>query len=127
MMRQSLCCGREGCRKRLLPPSCIYMGRKKYWSGIIFVIMALRQNRSNSKMTIKVMRMFGISYNTLLRWRAWFKDEFAGSDQWKKIRGRISACVSSRQLPASLLNYFIQTLGSDEQGLIGCLQILASG
>ena len=28
LIRESLCCGREGCRKRTLPPSCLFMGRR---------------------------------------------------------------------------------------------------
>lgn len=125
-IRQSLCCGNEGCRKRKLPPSCLYFGRKKYWSAIILVVMALQQNR-NSHSAAKVMRMFNISYPTILRWRQWFRNEFPTSDQWKKIRGRISATVSDRRLPADLLDYFIEFKGSDEQGLIGCLEALAAG
>ena len=124
-IRQSLCCGREGCRKRKLPPSCLYLGRKKYWSGIIVVVMALRENRF-SDAAAKVMRMFGISYKTILRWRTWFRDVFPNSAQWKTIRGAISATVDDRRLPADLLDYFVQTKGSDEKGLIGCLQILAA-
>ncbi len=125
-IRQSLCCGREGCRKRKLPPSCTYFGRKKYWSGIIVVLMALRQNRC-SDAAGKVMRMFNISYNTILRWRQWFRNEFPTSAQWIKIRGRISASVSCSRLPAGLLDYFVRIKESDEQGLISCLQFLAAG
>ena len=125
MIRQSLCCGRRGCRKRMKPPSCIYMGRKKYWSGIIIVVMALRQNGS-SKGAIKIMRMFNIPYKTFLRWRTWFRDEFPTSAQWKNLRGRVNASIGSDQLPGGLLDYFIRSNGSDEKGLIGCLQFLAN-
>ena len=96
-----------------------------YWSGIIVMVVALRQNR-NDKAAVKVMRMFGISYKTLLRWMVWFQDAFAVSPHWKSIRGRISATVNDSRLPAGLLDYFIQAKGSDEHGLIGCLQFLAS-
>lgn len=126
-IRQSLCCSQEGCRKRTLPPSCIYMGRKKYWSAIIIVIMALRQNRYQSASCVKLMRLFNISYKTILRWRGWFRDIFPTTSQWKRLRGRISALIDSSQLPASLLDHFLQTHKSDETGLIGCLQFLASG
>jgi len=126
-IRQSLCCGREGCRKRLLPPSCIYMGRKKYWSGVIVIVTALRQNKSKSPDVIKLMRMFNISYKTVLSWRDWFRDIFPSTPQWKRLRGRISPHICSHQLPGNLLDYFIQSKGSAEAGLIGCLQFFASG
>jgi len=126
-IRQSLCCGQDGCRKRLLPPSCIYMERKQYWSAIIIIVMALRQNKGDTSDVIKIMRMFDISYKTVLRWRGWFRDIFPTTSQWKRLRGRISAHISSNQLPGNLLDYFIQNNGSAEAGLIGYLQFLASG
>lgn len=126
-IRQSLCCGHEGCRKRLLPPSSIYMGKKKYWSAVIVIVMALRQNKSKSPDVIKLMRMFSISYKTILRWRDWFKNIFPSTPHWMRLRGRISAQICSHQLPGNLLDYFIQSKGSAEAGLIGCLQFFASG
>lgn len=126
-IRQSLCCSKEGCRKRRLPPSCIYMGRKKYWSAVIIVVMALRQNSHHRTSCVKLMRLFNISYKTILRWRDWFRDIFPTTSQWHRLRGRVSALIDSSQLPASLLDHFLKTHKSDEAGLIGCLIFLASG
>ena len=41
LVRQSLCCGRPDCRRRTLPPSCLFMGRRVYWGCVILVVMTL--------------------------------------------------------------------------------------
>ena len=126
-LRQSFCCSREGCRKRTKPPSCIYMGRKVYWAGIVLVVTGLRQVRADKESTIRAMRMFGISYKTVLKWSEWFREIFPNSTEWKRIRGRVSALVRSDELPRSLLDDFIRIKDSVESGLIECLTFLATG
>lgn len=125
-IRQSLCCAQPGCRKRTLPPSTIFFGRKKYWSAIIVVVMALRQ-KPNGWSTAKLVKMFGITRNTIKRWIVWFKEVFPVSDQWRRLRGLVCSSVSSQLLPGSLLNYFIGHLDNHEEALIGCLRFLATG
>lgn len=127
MIRQSLCCGKEGCRRRVLPPSCIFWGRKKYWAGVILVVMTLRQNRPEGRSTKKLIEKFGITRETLFRWISWFKEEFPKSEQWQRIRGRVSATISSRQLPGDLLDYCIEHIKCVEKAIVACLQLLASG
>ena len=36
-LRHSLCCGREGCRKRALPPSLRFLGRRVYLEGVVLL------------------------------------------------------------------------------------------
>ena len=67
LIRQSLCCGRENCRRRCLPASCLFMGRRVYWAGVILVVMALRQNRLEGSSTSELMRMFDMSRKTRLQ------------------------------------------------------------
>ena len=45
-LRLSLCCGREGCRKRLTPPSVRFLGPKVYLLSVIFLAAAMRQGPS---------------------------------------------------------------------------------
>ena len=127
LIRQSLCCSRENCRRRTLPASCLFMGRRVYWAGVILVIMALRQNRPNGASTIKLMRMFGISRKTLFRWIDYFREEFPISAQWQRLRGRVHASVRNSELPGGLLRYFIRYADSAEEGLVRCLRFLATG
>lgn len=127
LIRHSLCCGREGCRHRTLPPSCIYLGRKVYWAGIVLVVMALRQRRPEGASARQIMDQFGISRKTLLRWMAYFREVFPHTAQWQCLRGRLSALVRDDELPGSLLEYFLSQAPGAEQGLVKCLRFLAEG
>ena len=57
-IRYSLCCGREGCRRRLLPPSVRFWGRRVYWAPVVLIITALRQGR-NPDHTLEQLRVTG--------------------------------------------------------------------
>ena len=37
VLRYSLCCGREGCRRRTLPPSLRFLGRRVYVEAVVLV------------------------------------------------------------------------------------------
>lgn len=126
LIRLSLCCGRENCRRRTLPPSTLFMGRRVYWGVAIFIIMTLRQNRPDGASANKLRRMFGVSRKTLIRWIAYFRDEFPYSPQWKRLRGRVSSWVKNGDLPASLVEFFIHHWKSPEKGMVECLRALAS-
>lgn len=125
LMRQSLCCGRQECRRRSLPPSCIFWGRRFYWAGVILVVMALRQRRPQGASARQITKQFGISRKTLFRWMVYFQEVFPHSAQWQRLRGRISPIVRDEALPGSLLGYFLKH--GAEQGLIACLRFLAEG
>jgi hypothetical protein len=127
LVRQSLCCGREGCRRRCLPPSSLFMGRRVYFAAVILVVMALRENRPDSESAVKLRLKLGISRKTFLRWVTYFRETFPLSRQWQELRGRVSSSVSNHQLPGSLLEYFIRSADSSKEGLVGCLQFLACG
>jgi hypothetical protein len=127
LVRLSLCCGRERCRRRTLPPSSLFMGRRVYWGCVILVVMTLRQNRPNGSSTSRLMRLFGVSRNTIKRWITYFRDIFPSSDQWERLRGRISSLVRDSELPGGLVRYFLDHSESAEKALAGCLRFLATG
>ncbi len=126
-VRHSLCCGQKGCRKRQKPPSVRFMGQKVYWACVILIVMVLRQNRPNGKSASELQRMFGISYQTIVRWIQYFRDEFPQSNWWQRLRGRVDSTISNSGLPGNLLNCFIKSNNSHEKGLVECLRFLASG
>jgi hypothetical protein len=126
LIRQSLCCGRPECRRRALPQSCLFMGRRVYWGCVILVVITLKQNRPHSASARRIQEMFGISRQTLKRWIEYFRDEFPESMQWQRLRGRLASTVSNNKLPAELVHYFLKNFQSPQQALIGCLQFLAS-
>lgn len=126
LLRLSLCCGREGCRCRSLPPSTRFMGRRVYWGCVILVAMTLRQNRPEGVNANKLSRLLGVPRKTLIRWALYFRDVFPCSAQWQRLRGRVSSSVRDSELPGDLLRFFLLNSESPEKGLIGCLHFLAT-
>jgi hypothetical protein len=126
-IRQSLCCGRESCRRRCLPESCLFMERRVYWRCVVLVVMALRQRRTESLSAGQLVRMFEISRKTLKRWFCYFQEAFAQSPEWKRARGLLSSNVTNDRLPASLLEYCIESFEDALSGLVACCRLLAVG
>ncbi len=103
------------------------MGQKVYWACVILIVMALRQNRPSGKSAADLQRMFGISYQTIVRRIQYFREEFPQSGWWQRLRGRTDSTLSNSGLPGNLLNFFIKNKNSHEKGLVECLRFLASG
>ena len=125
--RLSLCCGREGCRQRQLPPSCLFLGRRVYWGAVVLVVTTLRQQRTVGFSANQVHQTYGISRQTLLRWLAFFRDEFPLSQQWKERRGLLGVAVRDGHLPSDLLNVFTKAIKDPERALLSCLRFLSDG
>ncbi len=123
----SLCCRNEHCRRRTQPPSSRFFGRKVYWGCAIMIVMALIQNRPKDQSIKQIQDLFDISHHTIRRWIRYFKDQFALTDQWKRLRGKVISHIKDSHLPSNLLHYFIDTCHSRQAGLIRCLKFLASG
>jgi len=126
-IRMSLCCGREGCRRRCAPESCLFMDRRVYWRCVLLVVTALRQRRPDSPSVAELVRMFDIPRITLMRWFDYFREVFAESREWQRARGRLSACIANDRLPAGLLEYCIDHLQDAVSGLVECCRLLAAG
>lgn len=123
----SLCCGTEGCRKRLIPPSCRFLGRKVYWFAVILCVLTDWQN-TNEKITVSEWSIkTGISRHTIKRWLAFFRDTFPASQTWRLLRGRISACVRNRNLPSDLIHHCRTLKSTAKDALIASLMFLSGG
>jgi len=126
-VRLSLCCSQEGCRRRQLPPSSLYWGRKVYWGAVLVVVVTLRQQRPEGYSANKLRRMFGVTRQTLVRWMAYFRSVFPSSPWWQQLRGRVGVDVADGALPSSLLAAFLAVEGRGEAALVSCLRFLATG
>ncbi len=125
--RLSLCCAREGCRRRALPPSCLFMGLRVYLAAAIVASCALRQSRPPGKSLRELAETLGVSRQTLLRWLDWFKNIFPATPAWQRLRGLLDASVHNEQLPSGLLGRFLQAAKDPVSAFIDCLRFLASG
>lgn len=121
-LRLSLCCAEEGCRRRTLPPSCLFWGRRVYWAPVFLVVTTLRQQRVEGSSASKLKRMFGISHRTLLRWMAYFRQVFAETTVWKRCRERVGLWIDEQKLPSSVLMRFMAMHDEVEPALMSCLR-----
>lgn len=126
-IRLSLCCSNEACRRRVLPPSCLFLGRKVYWNAIILIVTTLWQQNPGENSINMLAQKFNINRKTVVRWIHYFHEVFPRSMQWQRLRGLVSARISDQDLPQGLVEYFLRNRTSCFGGLINCLQFLASG
>lgn len=103
--RESLCCSAEGCRKRVLPPSLRFFGRRVYL-GPVFVLVSAMIGGITEKRAAALRELVGASVRTLSRWRRWWRDAFAHTVLWRAARARFLPPVDQGRLPASLLERF---------------------
>lgn len=125
--RLSLCCGREGCRKRTLPPSCLFMGRRVYLAASILVTTVLRQRSPRSAELKALVELLGVAPRTIRRWLAHFASTFPKSPLWLRLRGLVNPSVGNDQLPSALLALFERSSTTVEQALTRCLYFLTTG
>ncbi len=104
-LRWSFCCAVEGCRRRMTPPSVLFLGRKVYFGAVLVLVSVLRQGPSPTRLS-KLKELVGISARTVGRWRTWWLSSFKHSEVWRAARGRLRAPVEESQLPLSLLEVF---------------------
>jgi hypothetical protein len=103
------------------------MGRKVHWRVVILVVMAIRQRPSPRTTVEGLEELCGVPVRTVVRWTAFFRDEFPGSKAWRRIRGRVSSVVSSAALPGALVEYFLAQHTEPTQALVACVSFLAMG
>lgn len=84
--RESLCCIR--CRKRTMPPSVRFFGRRWYCSAFLLLLSALIGKRCKKRME-RIHHHLGnvISQRTWKRWRRWWNIYFPSTSFWKKMKG----------------------------------------
>ncbi len=124
LVRFSLCCGRENCRRRTIPPSCRFNGRRVYWHAVMLMVLTLRQGRSAGKTAEKFQKLFNMTRNTVARWIAWYREFFPSTPTWQRIRGLVDPAVRNDNLPADLVSHHIAQYLCPGEGLISCLKIL---
>lgn len=107
--RFSYSCAVKGCRKRHTPPSSRYLGRRIYLGMIVVLATAMQQGPAPWR-TRRLREEFGVSRQTLERWRSWWREAFVESTFWKAAKAAFSPSVAEAEAPRSLLERF----GGDE-------------
>jgi hypothetical protein len=117
--RRSLCCAREGCRKRLTPPSLVFLGRRLYLA--ITVVVATWR----ATMQPPAPPPTSPPPRTIRRWLAWFAWEAPAAAWAATVRSRLSPPLEPDEpLPSALVARLV--LGRDlAAGLLATLRLLA--
>jgi hypothetical protein len=102
-LRFSLCCGREGCRRRTTPPSLRFLGRKVYLEVAVLlagvIALAVRRARQLREQT-------GIPERTIGRWGLWWRTTFTDTVPFLDANARAVGGLVVERLPESLLALF---------------------
>jgi hypothetical protein len=107
-VRFSFCCNRDGCRKRVTPPSVRFLGRKIYLGVVVILISAMRQGPTRRRVR-ELSSVFGIDSATIARWQAFWRDHVPKTPFWKLARARLVPVVEIVALPLSLVEAFGRT------------------
>ncbi|MCU1348942.1 MAG: hypothetical protein JWO56_1972 [Acidobacteria bacterium] len=100
VIRFSLCCGREGCRKRALPPSVRFLGRRVYLGAVVIVASMVAQAlRTLTELRAKT----GVPARTVRRWLGWWGGPFITTEVFVTVCARMVG-VSVADLPSSIVD-----------------------
>jgi len=110
--RFSFCCNREGCRKRVTPPSIRFLGRKVYLHAVIILVAAMRQGATPRRVGF-LAELFEIDRRTIVRWQVFWQEQFPETAFWKVARGFLLPLVDAASLPLELLRRFLHGHDSD--------------
>jgi hypothetical protein len=105
-LRLSFCCDREGCRKRVTPPSVRFLGRKVYLGAIVILISAMRHGPTPRRVR-ELSDRFGVDRRTISRWQVFWREHFPQTRFWKIARARLVPAVEIVSLPYSLVDAFL--------------------
>jgi hypothetical protein len=103
--RYSFCCDRDGCRKRVTPPSVRFLGRKVYLGAVVILISAMRQVPTPRRVR-EFSRMFDVDAATIARWQTFWRDHVPRTAFWKVARARLVPIFEIVALPLSLVEAF---------------------
>lgn len=115
--RFDLCCGH--CRRRTMPRSVRFLGRRVY-TGLAVLCTSAKMLALGRDAASLARRELGVSLKTLARWQRWWA-ELAGTPLWERVRGRVPVGLDVEQLPKSLLDAGV---GDAIERVLAALQML---
>ena len=123
--RFSYCCGQEGCRKRVTPPSMRFLSRKVYSSVVIFLVFFLKSKTDELKVEqLNLLLDTSLSVETVRRWRNFWVKQVSQSHSWK--RAAFSHGMA-QTLPVSLLAQFQSVLNKSLEMALKWMLPLTAG
>lgn len=120
--RFSLCCSRDGCRKRLTPFSVRFLARKVYVSVVVVLVSVGRDGITPLRLQ-RLRERTGLNLRTIERWLGWWRETFPAGGFWRARRGSFADRVPTDELPAALLARFAGAAFGER--LLALLQFLS--
>jgi len=118
VVRFSLCCGREGCRKRATPPSLRFLGRRVDLGAVVIVASMVARALGVSA---ESRRATGVPVRTMQRWLGWWQGPFVSTEVFVAVCARLVG-VAVDSLPASIVS---RLPGSPPEQVRVMLELLA--
>lgn len=118
VLRHSLCCDREGCRKRATPPSLRFLGRRVYLGAVVIVASLVARS---IVVAAELRRRTGVPARTTRRWLAWWEGPFLSTEVFVAVCARLIG-VAVEELPGSIL---ARLAGSPTEKVRTLLKLLA--
>lgn len=100
--RLGLCC--DACRKRVTPPSVLFLGRRVYFGAAI--VLSVMDKALTTERLAKLKQLLGVDRRTVRRWQRWWRESFPRTAVWSVERGRLMPPVDESALPGSLVERF---------------------
>jgi hypothetical protein len=121
LVRFSLCCGREGCRRRATPPSLRFLGRRVYLGVVVIVASLVAQalGAADAQAT-------GVPRRTTRRWRSWWSGPFLTKEVFLAIRARLVG-VDVGEIPRSIVERLPGALAEQVRTMLHLLAPLTTG
>jgi len=121
--RFSLCCGREGCRRRATPPSLRFLGRRVYLAIVVIVasVVALTVRAAG-----EIRRQTGVPVRTTRRWLGWWQGPFLSTEVFVSICARLIG-VDVGRVPASIVGRLPGTGTQRARTMLALLAPLTTG
>jgi len=105
--RASLCCARDGCRRRATPFSVRFLGRRVYLGAIVVLATILAHGLTGKRLAqLREQISDTLSARTIEHWRQWWREIFPETRFWKGHKARFKSPVEKGFLPGSLLDCF---------------------
>ena len=121
--RLSFCCSKDGCRKRVTPPSVRFLGRKVYLGAVVILVSAMRQGPTPRRVH-ELTKLFHADHRPIYRWRDFWNDRFPQTKFWQEARARLVPVFRIVDFPRSLLEAFVHA-GDDRAGWENLLRFLS--
>jgi hypothetical protein len=122
-LRLSFCCNRDGCRRRVTPPSVRFLGRKVHLAAIVILIAAMQQGPTPRRVR-ELSKLIGADRTTLWRWQVFWREHVPQTPFWKVACGRLVPVAGVAILPRSLVEAFLR--GDDpSSGVVNLLRFLS--